>query len=195
MDSHDSQEGRGGNTLFSRRLNKSFPSKRAAKYYQQLFEMAMLIIGCSPESNPINPYKRIEKKIKLPEHLPRESLVILYQLLVHASTLFNRTHRLRKKRQLITSREDVVNALTMIRPVAFPESVLLPTTRKFYMELLIIIGTEKSITRQELSNKLHYHPQKVWRHLLALIEAGYIMLIRKGVGGICYYRILQQREK
>lgn len=175
----------------SRRLKKTLPSQRIAGYYQQLFEMSMMIIGSCPEVRPINPYQRLEKKIKLPKHLPRENLLMLYQLLVHASTVFNRTHRLRKKRKLLTSREDVINALTLLRPAAFPESMLLSSTRKFYLELLTVVEKEKEVTRKELSNLLQYHPQKIWRHVLALIEAGYITVRRKGAGGICYYRILQ----
>lgn len=184
--------GKGGEVGgFERNLRKSFPSKRVTKYYQRLFEVSLLLIGCSPEANPINPYQRLEKKIKLPVHLPRENLSILYQLLLHASVIFNRTHRLRKQRRLLISREDVVNALALLRPIAFPQSMLLPSSRKFYLELLTTVGKEKEVTRQEISNLLQYHPQKVWRHILSLIEAGYIIITRKGTRGICYYRIVQ----
>lgn len=180
--------------LFNQQEKKGFPTKKTANYYQHLFEMTLMIIGSCPESHPINPYKRLEGKVKIAEHLPGERLLQLYQLLVHASVLFNRTHRLRKQRRLLVSREDIVNALALLRPVAFPQSVLLPDTLKFYYEMLTAVGKEREVTRKELSELLNYHEQKVWRHTIELREAGYIKVSRRKVHGRCYYKIVREEE-
>ncbi len=148
-----------------------------------------MISEVNPKVKIHNPYRRLEKKIKIGKHLPEKELLLLYQQLVKASAIFNKRYRQKQGYKIIISREDIVNTLSLIRPIAFPESMLSESSRKFYASLLLIMKEKTIMTRGEISSILNCHPQKAWRHIISLTHAGYLNIAMKGKSGIHYYKL------
>ena len=165
------------------------PTPSIANYYSDLYELALLITGLFPEQGTLNPYKRLENKIDLPDHLPKTNIIKLYDMLLHAITLLNRHYRPLEKNKAVSTREDVINTLALLRPVAFPNTMIKRTARNMFKELSLIFGPEDVFTSAQVAKEINVPRHTAKRYLTRLREAGWVTRIRTGRHNTYYYRL------
>jgi len=165
------------------------PTPSIANYYSDLYELALLIANLCPEQGTHNPYKRLEDKVDLPGHLPKENIIKLYDVLLHAITLLNRHHRPLEMAKAISSREDVIAALALVRPIAFPNTMVKRTAKDLFKEVSLTFGQEDVFTSAQVAKELSIPQHKAKRYLTRLREAGWVKLVRTGKANTYYYRL------
>jgi len=165
------------------------PTPSIANYYSDLYELALLITSLCPKQHTHNPFKRLEDKIDLSGHLPKENIIRLYDMLLHAITLLNRHHRPMEKNKVLSSREDVINVLALVRPVGFPNTLIKRTARNMFRELSLTFGPEDVFTSAQVAKELGIPQYKAKRYLTRLREAGWVELVKKGQSNTYYYRL------
>ena len=170
--------------------------KKTALYYLQLRALALQLQTLqSTRHKTQNPYRRLAQKVALPGHLPADKILALFDGLVHGLTVLNRMYRVRRKAAYLSSREDVLNVLMLMRPLVFPESVLNENTRKAYLLLEDYFDQGQSFTGLEARLKLRVSRSSLNRYLRDLQLSG---LVRK-VGGNCKqgyrYALTEQKMK
>ena len=179
-----SMSGKGG---WGKVLSRTTP--RIAKYYSGLFELALQIIDLCPKQSTSNPYKRLENKIELPDHLPKEKIIQLFDVLLHAITLLNRHHRPMEMAKVLSTREDMIATLALVRPVAFPNTMVKRTARKMFRELSLTFAGKDVFTSAQVAKELSVPRHKAKRYLTRLREAGWVELVKKGQSNTYYYRL------
>ena len=173
-------------------LSRTTPS--IAKYYSGLFELALQIIDLCPKQSTGNPYKRLENKVELPGHLPKEKIVQLFDMLLHAITLLNRHHRpmesdSHRMAKALSTREDLIATLALIRPIAFPNTLVKRTARNMFKELSLIFGPKDVFTSAQVAKEINVPRHTAKRYLTRLREAGWVKLVRTGKANTYYYRL------
>ena len=170
------------------------PTPSIANYYSDLYELALLIANLCPEQGTHNPYKRLEDKVDLPGHLPKENIIKLYDMLLHAITLLNRNYRplesdSHRMAKAVSTREDVIATLALVRPVAFPNTMVKRTARNMFRELSLTFGSEDVFTSAQVAKEINVPRHTAKRYLTRLREAGWVKLVRTGRHNTYYYRL------
>ena len=162
----------------------TYKNKEPYFMYLELLEKTTQSIFLQEES--FNPHKEISNEIlsKLPEsHRP------LFTRIVHSITLLNhlqRVHHLDKGYE--STREDVLNAASLLQLSFNPENMLYLKTKMVYWALEEFYGTEE-FTAREASLRLVVNHNTLKKHLMALRNVGYVAHVRTGKRNTYFYQL------
>lgn len=159
--------------------------KNQEPYYQYLELIEKLVQSVFKQEKTINPLKELSQGIA--KQLDNKNQQ-LFTRLVHSLTLLNHTYRVFTEEGYLSTKEDVLNAASLLQLSINPESMLFFRTQLIYWEIQQHYPLEE-FTVRNLSNRLGINKKTMSRHIIALRNVGHIKHIRTGLRNTFYYQL------
>lgn len=153
------------------------------KTYDRLVELCRIARALNPKIRVRNAYGRLVYKVPLGHLQPQqqEQMRALFLQIVDALVRINHIHRIEvRKNQWEASREDVTNALSLMRQDVFPHSFLKDHHRDLHDALREQFGQEGRFRTREAERAFLLPRRTLQRHLSALVRARYLKIIGGG---------------
>ena len=163
----------------------TYKNKEPYFMYLELLEKTTQSLFLQEKS--FNPNEEISQEILV--QLPKNHRT-LFNRIVHSITLLNHLQRVyHLDKGYESTREDVLNAASLLQLSFNPESMLYLKTKMIYWALEEFYGTEE-FTIREASLKLVINQNTMKRHVMALRNVGYVEHVRTGKRNTYYYRLV-----
>ncbi len=169
-------------------------TKEKHQRYEALYDLGVIITSLYPNQNTRNPYRLLEHKVELPPDVDREHHKKVYDLLLHAITLLNRTHRMKDRGRWISEREDVIATLALLKNHLMGEYRLNTPCRQLYADLDYLWGREKTFTHREVMLTLRRPLSTLKRQLRTLHYHGLLELVEVDRFRRFHYKVVKLQE-
>ncbi|MCP3929993.1 MAG: hypothetical protein GY705_12940 [Bacteroidetes bacterium] len=161
---------------------------RFSKEYKGVLKnFCITIHNIYPNLQTYNPYRRLAQQTKLPDHLPIETYLELFDELVHALTSINHLYRVKTKEGYESIREDNMMALQMLSPEIFPDKFISKAHKSTYNALHKIYGTKTGFKIGEAHRRLRMARRTLQKHIKHLESVKLVKVTKKDhYRGNCY---------
>lgn len=160
--------------------------------YDDLQDLAHLLASVSPYRNTKNNYQRLKYKIIAPDNLNQTELYNLFDDLVHGITKLNQMYRVSDGSRVLSTREDNLIALQIMKKVAFPDISLSNRPLEIYNELRTVFE-RRTFEIEEAYEVINlYYPMHIGslhRHFLDLRYANRLEVFKKEKYNRIIYRL------
>jgi hypothetical protein len=152
--------------------------------YDRLVELCRIARAMYPNVQVKNPFQRVATELDVERYAPglsaeeQAAYKELFLELCDALARLNHVHRVEvKHRQWEVCREDVTNALSLIRKDVFPHSLLNPDVRALRDAILKEFGHDLTFNTAQVAYAFRMNRRTVQRHMNALVQARYVKIV------------------